>query len=309
MGKVPVGRTILETLGFTFGRYPSILGVVWLPLILLAACYVFTLVPFFEEIGTIIREAAQHPREPAMSPELAAFQARSQALNLIALLTMSWMNVGIVKAALGQRRRFPFAYVGVGLDELRLIGANLVVMALYFGLILAIVLVALICAGVGAALVYGGAIVPAQWSGYAPWLIGAAVIACVALFAAIVYFAIRLTFFLAPATVVERRFALWRSWELSKGNVWRAFAVVLAIFLIVLALELLVFGIGAVCVFMIIAGAPNNSHLTPTEFFQLLRPYAPLFALALLAIAPVPYGLIFSPSAFAYRAVTGKSTA
>ena len=58
MGKIPVGRTLSETLAFVFGRYLSLLGAVWLPLLILCVAYYFAFVPF---IGGMIAMARKRP--------------------------------------------------------------------------------------------------------------------------------------------------------------------------------------------------------------------------------------------------------
>jgi len=44
-----------------------------------------------------------------------------------------------------------------------------------------------------------------------------------------IFIAVKMSFFLAPVAVAERKASLIRSWELSKGNFWRLFAIALAI--------------------------------------------------------------------------------
>jgi hypothetical protein len=60
----------------------------------------------------------------------------------------------------------------------------------------------------------------------------------IALWCAYVYALVRLSFLLTPIVVAEPKgFALERSWTLGRGNFWRMFAVLLAIFLPFLILE------------------------------------------------------------------------
>ncbi|HUO93919.1 MAG TPA: hypothetical protein VMU22_13405, partial [Rhizomicrobium sp.] len=75
MGKIPIGRTIGEAFDFALGRYLVILGVVWLPLLLLVAMQYYVLVPYFGHLFHFVQFAAQHAKDhPGPPPELAALR-------------------------------------------------------------------------------------------------------------------------------------------------------------------------------------------------------------------------------------------
>jgi hypothetical protein len=310
MGKIPVGRTIAETLGFTFGRYFSVLGVVWLPVLLLGIVYYYTIVPFLEQIAIVARAAALHPHQLPPEPNMASFNRMAPVLTLVAILTMAWMQAGVTKAALGLRRTFPFAYIAFGMDELRLIAANLVILALTYGVIIAVALVVLAAVGIGAALASGGVILTGDPFLVKSWgtgaLIGTIAVAALTFF----YFQIRLTFFLAPITIIEKRFGLWRSWEMTRHTVWPIVAVILVIVLLFLAVEIALTAIVAVPVGMAIADAVKpGAHADPLTVFKPLKPFLPFAGLLLLLVMPLFVGLQLGPSAFAYRALKDSNPA
>ena len=110
----------------------------------------------------------------------------------------------------------------------------------------------------------------------------------------------------------EREFGVFRSWELTKGNFWRIFAVLFVswvpAYVVVSALFWAVLG------FSVIPGAIAEAHKhaphDPALFQAVFNviwnglkhtwPY--LVAIMVLPL-PVFYGLLFGPAAFAYRAL------
>ena len=64
-----------------------------------------------------------------------------------------------------------------------------------------------------------------------------------AMYAILIFFGVRLGFYLAPIAVAEGRISIARNWQLTSGNFWRIFAVALAVFLPFLLLNILVTGV------------------------------------------------------------------
>ncbi len=300
MGKVAVGRTLSETLSFVFGRYPSLLGAAWIPLLVICVVYYFAILPLAREVFALARQGALHPSASGMPPDFGASMRFFPLANLAALIVPAWMNIAVTKAALGLPRRFPAAYVEFGNDEFRMIAANLIVMALVYAAVLAVVIVGAIVVAIGAALVSGGAIHSANGGGSYALLIGLAVIAGVAVLCAFIYLAVRVTFFLAPVTVMEKKVAVARSWELSRGNFWRIFAIIIALIFLILGLEI------ALCLVIVVpsifAVAHAGSH-DPVVALKTLLPFLPLLLLFAVLILPLFFGLQMAPAAFAYRAL------
>ncbi|MGB8365640.1 MAG: hypothetical protein ACLQUZ_03495 [Rhizomicrobium sp.] len=309
MGKVPVWRTIGEALAFTFHRYPAILGVVWLPLLLMGLCAYFALGPLFEALGTIAMHAAQHPDEADFEQEMLRADRFVPAFDVAVYLIMAWISVGVTKEALGLRSGPWFVYLGVGKAELLLIGAYLALFALIIGVEIAIILVFLLVFGIGALVVGSGAIASVDWTLLKPWAAAAIVAFALAVLCAFVYFAVRLTALLVPITVAEQRFGLVRSWQLSKGHFWNLLAIFVVTWLMLVVLELVTFAVIGVPLFFAasLAHAHANGPDAVSLVFKSVEPYLPLGGVVLLAVSPVLYGLYIAPWAFAYRALVPET--
>jgi len=117
---------------------------------------------------------------------------------------------------------------------------------------------------------------------------------------------LRMGFLLPPVIVAEEKGGLRRAHDLTKGNFWRMFAVMLALGLPVLAL--LLAGEGVV---LRSALGPNIANLSPAEFMdkaeqamnEKLLPWT-IFTTVVFILGS---GLVFSGTAFAYRAVAENS--
>jgi hypothetical protein len=312
MNKIPVGRTIAETYSFAFGRYLPILGVIWLPLLIMTLIVYFLVMPALvnlpQAIGEMIRVAQQHPSQPAYPP--AAFSqsvGRLNAFNLIILLLYAPIAVGVMKEALGTRTGPRFVYVSVGTPELLVLGGWIAAFAIIYAVILAVVIVLAIVAVIGAIIFASTSVEHADPRAFAA-LVPFAVLLIVAIELGIFYAYLRLTYLMIPVSVAEGKFGVFRSWQLTKGNFWRIFAI-----LIVTMLPLVVLEIVAVLVLLgpaiaqfasQISGHPSDPGPALGVFMQSMwHSYMYTWPVG-LAIAPVVCGLLFGQAAFAYRALT-----
>lgn len=323
MGKIPIGRTIGEAFDFALGRYRAILGVIWLPLILLLAAQVFVLVPYFAHLFEFLQFAVRHAKDhPQPPPDLVAVRPYVWSLDALAVVVSIWMQVGIAKTALGLRTGPLFVYVPVGLDELRVIGAFLVFLAIVYGACLAVGIVGAIVAIVIYALVSGGAFAFPAANGMGPVLGGALVALFAAIFAALAYIQLRFTYLLVPATVAEKRFALWRSWELSKGNFWRIFTVGVGTLSPIFVFEfVLIFAFYIVAIMTLVTQLATlrthgEAHRGPEAVLAVMAMmwryavvYGAVASVVVVPLLPIAFGLRFSSAAFAYRALTGEKAA
>jgi hypothetical protein len=318
MGKVPIGRTIGEAFDFALGRYLAILGVIWLPLVLLVAAQYFVLFPYFVRLFEFVQFAVQHAKDhPAPPAELRMMQPYIYAVDVLAVVISAWMQVGIAKTVLDLRTGPRFIYVPVDLAELRVIAGYVVFIAIFYGSFIALAIFAGIAAALVAALVSGGAVdfstIPA------PWIFGGIAAFVFAVLAAVIYIQVRLLFFLVPVTVAEKRFGLWHSWTLSRGNFWRIFMVGVGTLSPILALEfMLIFAFYILVILTIVAnvavlhvhGAPHGPAAV-AAFMAMLWKYALVYGAVILAILlpllPVFYGLRCSPNVFAYRSLEEKA--
>jgi hypothetical protein len=303
MGKIPVGQTIGQVFRFAFRRYFSVLSIMWLPLALVGALFVYLLSPAFWSLNDWMNDAQHHVGAPPPAHFFDTFRWIG-LLNLLMILIFVMIIVGITKEALGVRKGPRFLYLSFGATDLRVIGGFLIVLAVMYASIIAIVLLGAAAGGtvafVGASSENANHIAPTNWLLWAFVAIG------IALYVAWFYFYIRLTYFLVPVTVAEHRFGILRSWELTKGNVWRIVAISLAILIPALVIELamVAFSLGPV----FIASAMHANSTTPTALKTALAAgitpaYMPYVGAIWLIFTPFLYGLLVSPPAFAYRAL------
>jgi hypothetical protein len=92
----------------------------------------------------------------------------------------------------------------------------------------------------------------------------------------LIYVVCRFYFLLAPVTVAEGRIALGRAWKLTKGNFWRIFLIVLAIFIPVIIAEYTV-------IFAAIGLPPFLPHGTGPEAMRALQEAKLAWNLAMFA--------------------------
>jgi hypothetical protein len=303
MNKIPVGQTIEQSYAFVFGRYLSLLGVVWLPMVLTAGLSLLY-ARWSYGAWTIV------PPE-SMSPQMAIRAVPfSLLLSAVMMAIIIVIGMGVVREAVGTRSGPRFVYFRFGSDELRAAGAAiLLVIGLYIVLI-----VAIIVSGVIGAIVIGvhGATNGAK---HDPTLLGIQILGFIgmgALVASVVciYFGARFGFLLVPATAAEHRFALERSWELTKGNFWRALTVIIATFIPVIAVHLIVIGFTLGPMYVAIFTHLSDQQAMMRQMHAVMQtqsktlPY--IWGLNLL-LAPLTYGLWFAPGAFAYRSLTSTA--
>jgi hypothetical protein len=288
--KIPVGDTISEAYDFTFGHLGVIIGLIWLPVALVAVGTFFANMFYGAALASALSEgriAAQGQAEIAMFGWL-----------LLAFLLDSIAIAAVVKQALGLRKGPAFIHFALGKAEFRTFGVLLgfvIIMVLFyfFYMLLLGVLVSLMKGhGPGASvLALAGAVT----------LLGG--------LAALCYIAVRLSFLMFPATVAEDKGGLARSWILTRGNFWR-------IFLIGLATLLPLMLINSLAEYMILGpqfytntwlAAFANEAVQKTleaENRRIMAAHLPLMSGLSLVLAPFLAGLALAPSAFAYRALT-----
>jgi hypothetical protein len=307
MGRIPVGRTIAESYGFVFRKYFDLLGIAWLPLTIMAvASY------FYAQL--VIRDGLIAPsNDPAMAAQMAIRHIPfTLGFYLVMLATIVMISTGVASEAMGERRGPRFVYFRFGANELRASGAILLLIVMIY----AAIIVASIIGGIVGAVVFG---VHAAASGSAqshanPMAAVGQIMAVVVLVllvaaAAASYFAIRLGFLLFPVTVTERRFGLWRSWELTKRNSWRAFAVIFVTCLPILVIDGVILAVTLGPTYLGMLRHLGNPQALAEQSQQLrmmmqrqLSYYPFLWAIGFI-FAPFLYGLWIAPAAFAYRAL------
>jgi hypothetical protein len=314
VSKIPVGQTIGHAYAFAFRRYFHILGVIWLPFVLLGVAGYFALVPLAKVFFQFFHAISLHPQDKTLPFQFAMQMQRVSALiwafDLLNLTVGAVIAVGIVKEALGFRKGFRIAYFWFGLEEL------LLVVALFlFGIMIAVFSVAAL---VGIGVVVGVTTVALAAATHAGQVENVALAGAFGSLAALIaaclfiYFAVRFLFFMAPVTVAEREFGMFRSWELSKGNFWRIFVVLFITWVPVFLVFEGIVGtlVGTSVLFPIFKIVQANPHggaamaqtilaAAVTGMVQILPYLGVVYVLA----APIVNGLAWAPCAFAYRAL------
>jgi hypothetical protein len=282
MTRLSVAGAIRFAYAFAFGQIGAIIGLVWLPLVLVA---ILQFLPY--AIGT-----AYPGGDPGQVSEAAA-------LNLVfstAALALYAMNaVSVTRQALGLRQGTASIHFAFGWPEWRMFAAIVI-----SGLILA--------ASAGIYVMIGTALFAAART--MPFLTIAAGVYVVAGFCALIWLALRIFFVLPPVVVVEERVDFLRAWALSRKNFWRILAVVLAITVPILLIQ-----VGAVAAIVgpgIFAPLPDNQNLInlalQARVAMIDRHMASIIGLALV-LAPFSLGLMLGASSYGYRALAGERAA
>ena len=105
----------------------------------------------------------------------------------------------------------------------------LLLLVAFFALYI-VVLIAFVILAVVAAVVIGVGASQGSVAG-SVWLTIVAVVFLVGLGGAITYVVVRFTFLITPVVVAEERIALFRSWEITRGNFWRLLTIGLGVWL------------------------------------------------------------------------------
>ena len=118
---------------------------------------------------------------------------------------------------------------------------------------------------------------------------------------------VRLSFLVVPATVAEGRVGIIRSWVLTGGNFWRIFLIALCTLLpimcLLIAIQVVIVGPDALVPPLDALKNPAKQALFAAKQSRAMLEHLPLvMALSFLA-SPILNGLVFAPSAVAYRAL------
>jgi hypothetical protein len=294
MNKIPVWRTVAQSYGFAFGKYLTILGIIWLPMLVQSA---FT----YSLQGSLhaLMAASAHGHGPMFDPQFARLNLLVQ---IVALIALTIVSVGITKEVLGIRSGPRFFYARFGAAELRVVVGYIALFFLFIVFVLAFVLGVLILAGISA-VIAGQLALPAV-KGIATLVI---ICAAVAVWLALLFAIVRLTFLFLPSTVAERRIGIARSWELTSGNFWRIFAigtlVLLPLVVAGFALGLTILGSGYIDFAMQHYGDPEAIRQYVMQRMAMFFQAMPIILVVNFFISPVIYGLTIAPASYAFRAL------
>jgi hypothetical protein len=300
MTGIPVERVIGDSYRFVFRNILSIFGIVWLPMVLMAAAVAAVLWTLWPDLAGLDWSSGDlaHKREIGERLLMKVFML-AVPLEIVIALLFVMIVVGIQRRALGLIEGPVYAFFSLGRDVWRL----------FFGMLLAFLLVWLsTMASVAATfLIFRlGRDMPAIY-GLVEFV---AVIACICWF---FYLFVRLTFFIPPATVAEGGLGLGRSWALGRGNFWRIVVVILACvvgpsIVISMVSEMTVWPFMMAPMLRIQQAAEGHQVLPPDQVFSIFaaafRQILPLWAGFHLVTFPIAMGLSGAMSAFAYKHLT-----
>jgi hypothetical protein len=219
--KLPVFRTISHAYGFAFRNLPTIIGLIWLPLVLLAGAAYFValqLLAIFERLSSSDVTAIDELQR-------TGFIFYDFVFGIVFLYAV--MLVPVMRQALGLRTGGAIVHFGLGAAALRTFAAlfllYLLVMTVSIVSLYALVLLVFLAATGGAAIAAVTGISPAVATG------AGGIAAAVVYFGATTYVNVRLSFFVVALTVAENRIDLLRAWNLTHGIFWRIFWILFAI--------------------------------------------------------------------------------
>lgn len=306
MEKIPVWRTIGSAYGFAFGNLATIIGLIWLPTLVLLAGGYFTISHYF---AGLLAAMANGNRYAAFSGAGYFYLYQVGVLAFEAIIV-----VPVMRQALGLRDKPASIHFALGLTELRafaaLVAYTLILLTVEIaGLILFLIAVGMIATAVKLVATIDG-VATATMGVWAVWILLAALVAFV------VYAATRLSFFLIAVTVDENRIDLIHAWELTRGNFWRAFFISICVgtpaWLLYVGIQIAFVGFAAtgdatsVSPLTISAAGSSQAVLARTHIVLAWLPY--LYA-AWFLVRPLTVGLASGAAAAAYRALVPEAPA
>jgi len=227
MKKIPVGATIAHAYRFAFSHFLPVLRALWIPLLLqLAVVLVLSR-----------RMALLFAAIEAKDPSAATLAGPVLLLFGLAVILFAAQYAASMEVALGRPPHSLF-HVPAGRTMWRLLGG------LITGMLLIIVIATVLYVLISILSYMLGEL--AKTAPGARIAVTAIVVLMAAAFLAfLALISIRFLFLLAPANVAEQKFGIVHSWELSKGNFWRALLVALSIFIpIIIANYAVTFSVG-----------------------------------------------------------------
>jgi len=289
MRKIPVWKTVAQGYAFTFGQLGTIIGLIWLPMVIAAVAGYFVMSQYYSALPPAIEEG-----DPAAAGRAALIVI---LWSVISLMLSSIMYTAVTRQALGLRHGPALISFHFGACEWRVFGALAALIAILI-LFLSIYLSAM-------------GLLLKQTAPGAPPNMGAGPLALVFL-PALFYAMVRLSFLLIPATVAEGTIGLARSWQLSGGNFWRIVLIGIAtlapLFILAGVAEIAILGTGALVPHNVPAGDADAQLRELVREMRAASPHMPLLYGFSFLIAPLGMGLGLSPAAFAYLALKNGST-
>ncbi len=283
MSKIPVIRTVAYAYSFTFGQLGSVIATAWLPMLVLAAASYLVAVNTYPPLIAAL--------------ESGIFGGMGSLLGLmlvwiaVMIVLYSVIYVALTRLALGLPMKSGLVRVSLGAAEWRGVGSILALALIAFLFLIAYSLLLRTATTMPA----GGGVV--------------ALLAAFAVYLAMIFCVVRLGFLMFPANAAEGA-GLARSWELTAGNFWRIFAVVLLTALpLSCAFVLAEYAVLGSDYFLPPPAEGASAPAAMARQIQMTLDHLPALIALGTVVSPVFSGVMASASAFAYRALVPPSEA
>lgn len=279
MTRVPVVATIRDAYSFTINHLGGIIGLIWVPMLLLTVMGFFSFHRYYSDFIEAMSGGSAAALGPSMLMMLGYLVA--------ALLMQAIMYVSVVQLALGQRAAPAVAHFAFGPAEWRMFRAFLAFVGLLMALIIPVFLI-------------GGAVLGATGTRTPQMLL-----LVLAVYGIILLSMPRFLVLLPAIAVGETVPVLRRAWQLSAGNFGRLLLVLIAVF----GPVFLLFGL----VEMVMAArVPVAATPGATEKMQMVaaimraRQMLPFMSGLAFLISPLIIGLFAGASVSAWRSLKGE---
>jgi len=281
MKKIPVLATIREAYRFTFAHLGAIIGLIWLPMIVLTVIGFFVLRRYYEALA----DALASNSYAAMGPQVLGLFCYLIA----ALLLYSMMSVPVTQLALGARKQGALVHFAFTATEWRLFRGVVTLLAFLLLPLLALGLAVELTQSGGGVLTAAG---PVELLALLFWMAG-------------IYFVLRFGLLLPALSASENGPLLSRAWQLTAGNFWRilavAAAVLLPVWLLSAAIHAAVEGPQA-----LMPSMAASTALQAAQFHQMAMAM-PLASGISFLIQPLLLGLLLGAGASIYRSLTAAA--
>lgn len=279
--RIPVGQTIGQAYNFALGGFFKILGVMWVPYVVLIG--ILAVIGKLRNAGVLT---------PASAPQGTANVIVLFVFLFAAAILLFVQAQGVILEALGQRRGTKLLYFSLD-KPVWLLTAALITTTV--ALAAAIMAILFVVGAIGTAIRVSGGAIQNTLDAKIGITIALGIVSTV-FFCTFLYVAIRQFFLLAPVIVAERHLGIRRSWKLSDGNFWRMLTIYLAVVLPAAAVNF--------AVLLAVPRMSGSGALQQGGAANLISGHNIWFTLLyVLAFSTLLCGLVYGAQTFAYRAL------